>query len=648
MAVKKAGKSTQKQAPIKPNQVTPGMGSNAQTNGSKKRISLNILLALLLGVIALVLYANTLKNGYVLDDSSAISENKIVMKGTSAIPEILSTPYRRGYVVTSNDLYRPLSLVLLAIEYQFFGPDPKMNHLANILLYAACVMMLFFFLDRFFERKKIAVAFVASLLFALHPIHTEVVANIKSSDELLCFFFAFLSLNVFLKYLDSGRMIQLLLGCFCFFLSLLSKETVATFLAVIPLISFFYRNENRKRSIYITGGSVIVLLVFLWVRFSVLSAYDANHVTNVLVIDNALAAPNLSFESRIATAILILGKYIGLLFIPYPLICDYSYNTIPYVHFSNLWVVLSLVVYLVLAVYGIRGILKNQKDPYAFAILFFLVTISLFTNIPFLIGATMGERFMFFGSVGFCLAVALLIEKWAGNTNSGIVILKHPKVLSVIIPLSLVYATLTFGRNNDWVDNYTLYKTDLTKAPNSARLNYFLGLELETTIAQNEKDAQKQNDIRKEGLTYLSKSVVIEPDFSDAQAALGNTYVFFSQYDSAEIHEKKALELYPLSDKNTSNLAFIYYRQKKYQQAIELSWKAIALNPDYINPFTNLGRCYLSIGKNDSAVYVLHKAISVDPNNIYPYSILASYYQSVGQADSLAKYNAIVQKLNNK
>jgi len=647
MAAKKAGNGVPKQAFGKPNQVTPGKGSNFQTNGSKKRIPLSLVIALLLGVVAFAIYANTLKNGYVLDDSSAISENKIVMKGTSAIPEILSTPYRRGYVVTSNDLYRPLSLVLLAIEYQFFGPDPKMNHLANILLYALCVMTLFFFLDRFFERKKTAVAFIASLLFVLHPIHTEVVANIKSSDELLCFFFAFLSLNIFLKYLDSGKMMQLLLGCFCFFLSLLSKETVATFLAIIPLIFFFYRNENKRRSIYITGGSVIVLLVFLWVRFSVLSAYAANHVTNVLVIDNALAAPNLSFESRVATAILILGKYISLLFVPYPLICDYSYNTIPYVHFGNLWVVLSSVVYLALAIYGIRGVFKRNKDPYAFAILFFLVTISLFTNIPFLIGATMGERFMFFGSVGFCLAAALLIEKWVGCTD-GIGILKHPKVLGIIIPLSLIYASVTLGRNSDWVDNYTLYMTDIAKAPNSARLNYFLGLELETTIAQNEKDAQKQNDLRKEGLTYLSRSVAIEPDFSDAQAALGNTYVFFSQYDSAEVHEKRALELYPISDKNTSNLAFIYYRQKKYQQAIELSWKAIALNPDYINPFTNLGRCYLSIGKNDSAVYVLHKAISVDANNIYPYSILASYYQSIGQADSMTKYNAIVQKLNNK
>lgn len=641
MAAKQARNTIPKQVSSKP--INP-----RQERGGSKPFPTSIVLAIMLGVISLVIYANTLKNGYVLDDSSAITENKIVTKGTSAIPELLSTPYRRGYVVTSNDLYRPLSLVMLAIEYQFFGADPKVNHLANILLYAGCVIMLFFFIDRFFERKKTAVAFMGALIFAVHPIHTEVVANIKSSDELLCFFFAFLSLYIYLKYMQAGKLIHLLAGSCFFFLSLLSKETVVTFLAIIPLVFFLYRNENKQRAVYITLGAVVMVALFLGVRFSVLSAYDANHVTNVPAIDNALAATNLSFESRLATAVLILGKYVLLLFVPYPLICDYSYNTIPYAHFSNIWVILSLLVYLALGVYGIRGILKDRKDPIAFSILFFLITISLFTNIPFLIGSTMAERFMFFGSVGFCLAIALLIEKWVGAPDLAIILLKHPKVAGVMIPLSILFAALTFGRNRDWVDNYTLYKTDLAKAPNSAKLNYFVGLEYETTLVQNEKDAQKQNDLRKEGLTYLRRSITIEPDFTDAQAGLGNTYVFFSQYDSAEVHEKKALELYPLSDKNTSNLAYIYYRQQKFRQSIDLSKKAVELNPGYINPYTNMGRCYMSLGRYDSAISVLHKAILVDAGNIYPYAILLNYYQATGQKDSAAKYNAIVQKLNGK
>ena len=112
-------------------------------------------LAILLGVISLFVYANTLKNGYALDDYNVLVNNTYITKGVSAIPQILSTPYRWGNVTSSNDLYRPLSLVMFATEYQFFGKNPMPNHLVNILLFAGCVILLFFFLDNLFERKKL-------------------------------------------------------------------------------------------------------------------------------------------------------------------------------------------------------------------------------------------------------------------------------------------------------------------------------------------------------------------------------------------------------------------------------------------------------------------------------------------------------------
>src|SRR6185436_1377839 len=127
-------------------------------------------------------------------------------------PELLLTPHMRGYLIIPNDLYRPLSLVMFAIEYQFFGPNPAAGHFFNILTFIGCVIMLFLFLDKFFGGKKTAIAFIGALVFAVHPIHTEVVANIKSRDELLCYFFGFWSLNLFMNYMKSGKMWQLLMG----------------------------------------------------------------------------------------------------------------------------------------------------------------------------------------------------------------------------------------------------------------------------------------------------------------------------------------------------------------------------------------------------------------------------------------------------
>jgi hypothetical protein len=190
--------------------------------------------AIFLAIISLFVYANSLKNGYALDDYNVILNNSIIAKGVQAIPEILATPYHWGNVTSSNDLYRPLSLVMFAIEYQFFGKNPLPNHLLNALLFAACVVLLFLFLDQLFGRKKTGVAVIASILFALHPIHKEIAANIKSRDELLCFFFAFLSRNIYINYMRFGKIRQLLLGFFCFLLAFLAKETVVTFLAIVP------------------------------------------------------------------------------------------------------------------------------------------------------------------------------------------------------------------------------------------------------------------------------------------------------------------------------------------------------------------------------------------------------------------------------
>ncbi len=115
------------------------------------------------------------------------------------------------------------------------------------------------------------------------------------------------------------------------------------------------------------------------------------------------------------------------------------------------------------------------------------MTIALFSNILFLIGAAMGERFLFFPSVGFCLVVAVAVEKWLSKPGATVSqVFENPKALAVIAVIGLAYIVLTVRRNAEWVDNYTLYKSDVEKAPNGAKLNYFTGYELATSIVRQE------------------------------------------------------------------------------------------------------------------------------------------------------------------
>ena len=628
------------QRPAAPARPLQAKVSAKVSEDGKKGLNGSLKLALLLGILSMAVYANTLKNGYALDDFNVIKENSIVTRGISAIPEILATPYRRGWFVTTNDLYRPLSLTMFATEYQLFDRSPVAGHFFNILFFAGCVILLFYFIQGLFDNKKPAVAFVTSLLFALHPIHTEVVANIKSRDEIMCFFFAFLSLNIFLAYMRTGKMKQLILGCVCFFLSLMSKETVITFLAIIPIIFFFYRNENKKYAVNISIGAIVMAIAFLGVRYSVLSAYNANTTSDVSFIDNMLSAPP-SAAAGFATKVVILGHYLKLLFIPYPLICDYSYNSIPFVTFSDIWALLSLVVYGFLAWFCVSRLLKSSKDPMAFAIIFYLVTISLFSNIPFLIGSPMAERFMFFTSVGFCLAVALAIEKWLLKSDKAeMIMLKNPIVMTILVTVSIAYSVITVNRNTNWFDNYTLFKADVDKAPNDSRLTYYLGTEIATTVAGQEKTPEATKKTVAQGIEYLYKSLAVYPDYSSAHASIGNAYFHIQQNDSAEVHEKRALELNPKDAVTINNLAGVYFSSNKYPLAIKLCRDALELNPQYVNAYSNIGLCYLHMGKIDSALLSLYKAVSVDPNFSGSYENLALTYKAIGQMDSVKKYEA--------
>jgi hypothetical protein len=603
----------------------------------------NRMLVIILAVVSLLVYANTLKNGYVLDDIVVIKNNSIVTKGASAIPELLTTPYHRGNFISNNDLYRPLSLIMFAIEYQAFDGSPTGSHFINILLFAGCVIILFLFFDSLFERKRTTVAFIAAMLFALHPIHTEVVANIKSRDELLCFFLSFLSLNIFMKYVRTGKMGQLLAGAACFFLSLLSKETAITFLAVIPLIFFFYANEDKKRSLYITAGVFAAAIIFLSIRFSVLSAYHANNISDIAFLDNPLVKAT-SFASKFATTILVLGNYIKLLILPYPLICDYSYNSIPLVGFGNMWVLLSMVVYIALAFISIYLLWKDRKDPFAFGILFFLFTISLFSNIPFLIGAMMAERFVFFASAGFCLLVALLIEKWTRNSlSTGTAIFKDKKAAGIVIAISVVYAFATIDRNSDWHSNTTLYSTDVKKAPNNARLFYYLGTDL-IISSSDETNPGTKKQLIDEGIINLKNALTIYPGMPLAASEIGHEYFVTAQYDSAELYNKKAIVADPTDTNARNTLAAIYFYAKKYPESIEVSRNAVTLFPNYVRGYINIGSGYQHLNNYDSAVFYFKKAISVDPLYGSSYSHLVTIYSQMGNIDSVRKYQAMMRK----
>jgi len=571
--------------------------------------------ASILAVLAFLIYSNTFQNTYVLDDVMMVPENRIVAKGISALPEILTTPYLAGYMSLPNDNYRPLALITFTIETQIFGVNPVVNHTMNALIYGLCVFVLFFFLYHLLDKKNLAVAFIAALLFTVHPVHTEVVANIKSRDELLCFLFAISALVVFLKYIEKNKLFLLLAGGLCFFLSLLAKETSITFLGVAPLLFFTRYPGDKIKNFSITGLTVVSAVLFLLLRNYVLTLHHANHASFLYYIDNQLI--NSPIDVRVATAMMVLGQYIIQIIIPYPLLCSYGVNTIAPVGFSNFSAILSVIVYLGLVGYAIFLLTKDCRNLIAFCILFWIISLSVVSNLFFLLATIRADRFLFFPSVAFSLIAALLLEQVVRKFQPGAKELLKSGLLWVIVaPVCGIFIWMTINRNTEWRDNYTIALADVQKSPENARLNFYVGNVLSSDIAQQAPDPESRLNVIKDAIPYLQKAVAIYPGYELAQTTLGMAFLNLQMLDSAEFHHNQALKVDSMNSNALNGLAGIYFMKKEYAKAKDILLRDIKLNPYNPSIVFNLGNNYLNLHAFDSAEYYYRKALALNPNQI--------------------------------
>lgn len=584
------------------------------------------LLALSVG-----LYFNTLFNGFALDDKAAFVHNTIVNKGLAAIPEIFVTPFYHGFGSFSHDLYRPLASSLYALEFQIGGGAPFLGHLISVLLFAADVVLLFLILLQLFGRKWLHGSFLAALLFALLPIHTEVVANIKSQDELLSFFFSFLSLKFFLDFAEQGRRGKLLGGLVLYALALLSKETAAVFLGIYGLVFYGYQRQNKGRSLALVFGATLVLFAFVALRTHVLNTFSGAALSGVTTGENSLAAITTTSE-RLATILFISGKYLQLLLVPIGLVCDYSFNSIPVQSFSDFSVLASLGFYLGIAVVGGYRFSRFKQDGLAFAIFFFLISYSLFSNVFFLIGAAMAERFMFLPSVGWCMGIAFLICRIPAIREFSGPFFRNKFLLLILFPLTLVYGSVIFARNQDWKDDYTLFSHDVKLSPNSYRLHQYLGFDL-LHSALNEEDSAKRVAFYLQAIEQHKQSISIFSGIDEQPyRAIGVSYSTLRMIDSAGKYLQLSLAIKPKDSLVRNNLAGVYFAKGSFQESAELCRMNTLDFPDYQRAFVNLGASYLKLGKYDSAIQALTQALSLDPQDAK-----AQYFLSVAREYQEAK-----------
>lgn len=640
------------------------------------------ILAAIVFAVSFIFYASSINNEYALDDGLTMEKNEYVHQGIDGIGSIMTKDAMASFFKQvgskgqlSGGRYRPLSIVTFALEYEFFGLTPGNNisftgtdgktykgkmkrlapdgevyfttkefgeghqnltkihefkklahiqHFFNVLFFAISMVVLFAFLYKVLLRQLQHPEFWAlfvTLVFAMHPLHTEVVANIKSRDEIFSLLFILLTLIQLDKYLNAKSILHLVYMAICFFLAMLSKEYGAALLIIVP-IWIFLRSKNAEVLKNIAFGTVSLLIVFVpyyILRSNAVMEAGPDDVKPDVLNDYFLFAQG---DEKRATQVYILLKYFLLQIFPYPLASDYSFKTIAYRHFSSPEVILSIVFHLMLVAGWVYALIKKNIIV-VFGLSFYLINLLLVSNLVFNIGASMGERLVYHSSLGLILLVFYGLYHLIGKKKETKTGIYGAGGLTMLV--AIPFFVITQQRNAAWKNDYTLATTDVKTHPNSALLN---ANACSYTVHKSEEfvNKSKEMEMTLQAKQYCLKALEIHPDFANAWMNMAILEHKLKNYEASELAVLKVIEIFPNNPKvplfknmvamDYVSVGFEKYKAGKPDSCFIYLYKAKNLDPRNAEVLYNLGGAYLSAAQNrDSALYYFSESLKLNPNH---------------------------------
>ncbi|HNW67408.1 MAG TPA: tetratricopeptide repeat protein [Bacteroidales bacterium] len=623
----------------------------------------------LIAIIVALVYCNTLSLDYALDDRMIIFENNYTLQGFQGTQGIFTQDAFTGYFGEDKNLvtggrYRPLSQFTFMIEYELFGqsihdkvglnrapqneelfsesPLPIISHAVNVLLFIILCLITYHVLRKIFpnyDHKKwyLSLPFIATLLFALHPLHTEAVANIKGRDEIMCMLGAMFAVFSTIKYMNKRNILWLFAAFAAMVFALFSKENAITFMAIIPLVVYFLPNTKKKSDYLITLIPIVLAsAAFLIVRSQVLggmlSQSESQHILN-----NPFAQSTKIQE--IATVLITWAIYLKLLVFPYPLTHDYYPNEIEITNFSNPAVWLVLIVLGFVVYYAIRNFKK--KNIIAFGIIFFAVTFSITSNLIFNVGTFMNERFLFTSLLGFAIIAVFLLQKlnkW----------LSAKWMSAIFIVIFSLFSILTFARNFSWKDDITLFTTDVKTSSQSIKCNISAGgsyLKL-----YNQKNQEKYLKLAEK---HLKKAFELGNVSMEAYSLLGNVYFQKKEYPQALKCYQTVLQNNPKDALAAANVEVVQLamgdtqiqeahdilNQGDVAGALKMGETLLAQKPDSPEVLNLMGTIYgKGLGQLEQSITYLNKAVELSPNYVSALENLGIAYAMKNQFDLALNY----------
>ena len=554
-----------------------------------------VLILTVILAITFVSYLPILKGEFLLwDDDVHVLEN-ITIRGLD-LEYVLEM-----FTATVNKIYIPLTSFSFALEYHFFGYNPFVYHLDNVLLHLLVVVMVFFLGQRLGLSRE--AAGVGALMFGVHPIHVESVAWITERKDVLYAAFYMAALLTYLRYLEEKRSYGLWVTTMLGALSMLAKPMALSLPLVLILLDWFKGRPLKGQAFIEKLPLCVIIGAIAWISYAAHARIPGENI-----VQSALIWPwTFTF-------------YLRQFFFPY--ISVPLYRLAKPVALTNPEYFLSLAV-LVLVVLALARLRRNKW--FVFAVLFYFFSIFFLLRFDETKDVnTVADRFMYLPSLGLCLLLGLGVERlWMKCRGKS---LARGMIFASLVVLAAAFSFKTFRQCYVWRDSMALWQHDLKFYPDEPlALNNFA-----VTLGKTREfeDAQKgYKKVMRSGLAGISKGLAPE-----VVAKIRKVDHLIGLY-------RRAVEVEPGYMDAHYNLGEQYARVGRFPEAVEAYKKALEIDPEFKDAHCGLGDVYAEVGDERQAVFAYEQALRFHPEDKDLHVIVVkAYTKAIEKNPGVAAY----------
>lgn len=570
------------------------------------------LLAVLLVVVTVVVYLPAMRAGFIWDDDDHLTANPAV-----------AAPNGLHYIWTSLAIsrYYPLTLTSFWVQRQLWGLHPMPYHIVNVLFHAANGVLVYFLL----RRLRIPAAWLAAMVWAIHPVNVESVAWITELKNTQSGLFFFLSLLLFLKFAERKRHRWYIaafwyeLAFVCAVAAMLSKASTVV-LPLALLLGVWWQRGHWERA---DVGRVTPFFGLAWLISGLTIIEQRGQIER-----KGTQEWSLGIAGRVIVASKALWFYAGKVLWPAKLVFVYPRWEIA-TNSIGAWVAVTGIVAVMAALFVFH------RRPWARAGLFglgFFVTGLLpalgFFNVYYFRFSFVGDHFQYLASLG---VIALAASGLAyGLDRRGLWL--TPAGNGICAALLVILGVLTWRQTYVYHDVETLWRETLARNPNAWMPHYNLGRALSDEGRMDEAIAQYREALR------------LKPDYAEAHGNLGSALGQQGKLAEACEEWEAALRIKPDMAEVHYNLGFVAAHAGRTEEAIQHWEAAVRIKPKYPELHYNLGVLLQQAGRNAEAIEHYRAALDINPDVAEAQYNLGTLLEQTGNvAETIRCYERALQ-----